>query len=365
MSLPTVLFLTPHAALSGSAIGVLELVRWYATHGGRGRVLIGQDGPLLPQFRSLMPTYLWPQVANNKRVEQDILGDTTLIYCHSLGASGIVRQLLTTTPRPVVIGVRELSYVVEQIADRAFMTQLPARAWYAVASQVVADYLTMTWQVPRERVRVVYEGIRSDERTISERALVRARLRAELGIAGELLVMGMGTVEWRKGADFFLTLGQWLQARPLPVQLVWVGAALETRYLTEILHDLDKLGLRGTVRFIGPRVNARDYLLAADVFTLLSREDPYPLVVLEAAEAHKPIVCFAASGGAPEFVTEATGVVVPYGQVDEFGVAVLALGADASWRQRLGHAAQQRVRMRHGVEQTAQALVDVFRAALA
>ena len=49
-----------------------------------------------------------------------------------------------------------------------------------------------------------------------------------------------------------------------------------------------------------------------DVLFLSSREDPYPLVVLEAAAFAKPAICFKDAGGAPEFVLQDAGIIVPY-----------------------------------------------------
>jgi L-malate glycosyltransferase len=52
-----------------------------------------------------------------------------------------------------------------------------------------------------------------------------------------------------------------------------------------------------------------DYLNLADGFVLTSREDPFPLVMIEAAWLGKPIVAFN-SGGVSEFVQPGMGTVV-------------------------------------------------------
>jgi glycosyltransferase involved in cell wall biosynthesis len=53
------------------------------------------------------------------------------------------------------------------------------------------------------------------------------------------------------------------------------------------------------------------YFAAFDVFALVSREDPFPVVCLEAASLGKPIVCFNSSDGEKEFVENDCGFVVP------------------------------------------------------
>jgi glycosyltransferase involved in cell wall biosynthesis len=87
-----------------------------------------------------------------------------------------------------------------------------------------------------------------------------------------------------------------------------------------------------------------------DVFALPSREDPFPLVMLEAATHGLPTVCFAQAGGAPEFVGADAGVVVPYLDVDAFAAACAALRDDPARRTALGLEARRRVGAEHGVE---------------
>ncbi len=50
-----------------------------------------------------------------------------------------------------------------------------------------------------------------------------------------------------------------------------------------------------------------------DILLLLSREDPYPLVTLEAANFSVPTICFKNAGGIQEFIEEfQCGISVDY-----------------------------------------------------
>jgi hypothetical protein len=82
---------------------------------------------------------------------------------------------------------------------------------------------------------------------------------------------------------------------------------------------------------------------------LLSTEDPYPLVVLEAAALGKPIVCFAGSGGAPEFVENDCGFVVPYLDLEAVAERIAELIEAPELRKRMGTAARMKVQSRHDV----------------
>jgi glycosyltransferase involved in cell wall biosynthesis len=52
-----------------------------------------------------------------------------------------------------------------------------------------------------------------------------------------------------------------------------------------------------------------------DIFFLSSREDPHPLVMIEASLNKIPIVCFANSGGGPNYVENDSRVIIPYSNI--------------------------------------------------
>jgi glycosyltransferase involved in cell wall biosynthesis len=77
-----------------------------------------------------------------------------------------------------------------------------------------------------------------------------------------------------------------------------------------------------------------------DVATLPSRDDPFPLVVVESMLLGKPVVAFDV-GSVRDQVGEG-GTLVPPGDVDAFAAAVLHLLTDESARTALGRAARAR-----------------------
>jgi len=76
--------------------------------------------------------------------------------------------------------------------------------------------------------------------------------------------------------------------------------------------DLDRANLSGRVYLIHKQKDYKPYFQLFDVFVMLSREDPFPLVNLESGLAGKPVLCFENSGGTPEYVKFGTGHTLPY-----------------------------------------------------
>lgn len=118
-------------------------------------------------------------------------------------------------------------------------------------------------------------------------------------------------------------------------------------YFQELCYDVKNLGLQEYVRFLGVQPNPLDYFAACDVFTLVSREDPFPLVCLEAASVGKPIVCFDGAGGEKEFVEDDCGFVVPYLDIEAMATKVISLLNSPELCQSFSQRAKQKVRQRH------------------
>jgi glycosyltransferase involved in cell wall biosynthesis len=85
------------------------------------------------------------------------------------------------------------------------------------------------------------------------------------------------------------------------------------------------------------------YYALYDVFALTSREEPFSVSMLEAAQCGLPIVCFADAGGAPDLVGDDAGVIVPYLDIDAMARACLELIGNKGLSERLGATAKEKV----------------------
>src|SRR5262249_46474149 len=133
---------------------------------------------------------------------------------------------------------------------------------------------------------------------------VRAALRSEAKIIG-----GVGTVASYKGTDLFIAVA--LRIRQLlPLQrlrFIWIGVEQHPDVRRLLEHDIERAGLTGVVDLLGETQDPTAFFNSLSLFLLPSREDSWPLVMLEAAAAGVPIVCFQRSGGAEEFVANGGG----------------------------------------------------------
>ena len=114
---------------------------------------------------------------------------------------------------------------------------------------------------------------------------------------------------------------------------------LETRCRAEA----DRLGLSGSVRWLGWLSDTRPLLARMDLVALPSSWEGMPNVILEAMACGKPAVA-ANVGGCAELIVEGeTGFLVAPGDEAALAERIVLLLRDAALRRRLGAAARQRV----------------------
>ena len=100
--------------------------------------------------------------------------------------------------------------------------------------------------------------------------------------------------------------------------------------------EVAELPLKDVVHFVGEKPNVTQYFQASDVFVLPSREDPFPLVMMEAGLYRNPVICFDGAGGAPEFVEQDAGFVIPSFDVGKMADKIVELLRSPELRNRMG-----------------------------
>lgn len=349
-----ILFVSHDAQRAGAQLVLLTLVRWLKQHTRLDLALLClQGGPLLPAFQSLLPTAVLPSDATEAEVRQTVSSllpaGPDLVYGNTVVAARIYPALAPLNA-PIVTHVHELgSSIREYAADAVDQAVAHSSAFIAVSS-AVARHLREVYGVPPARCFLAHAFVPSETLRTPELSDRRA-LRDQLGLDREAFVVvgcGLG-MPFRKGADLFIEVGAAvLEQTTASVKFYWVGgfdpAARDPEHGSWAAHlrKLRNRRLREHIRFLGFRDRPQDYFAAADLFLLTSREDPFPLVMMEAAAAGLPIVCFDDSGGGPEFGGSSAGSVVPHGDTAAMAREVVALLSDNSRRLALGRGARQR-----------------------
>jgi glycosyltransferase involved in cell wall biosynthesis len=169
------------------------------------------------------------------------------------------------------------------------------------------------------------------------------------------VVVNLASIQERKGTDLFVqTAIKVCQVHP-SVEFIWLG---DGRPFGTWQTDIERAGLQGRILFPGYVEAAHLILRRASVLFLSSRDDPFPLSVLEAMCLARSIVTFGV-GGAPEALA-GHGAIVPPFDTNAAAQAILAI-LDRAPAQRLNLALRERYLALYTPERFAARLDAVIR----
>lgn len=378
---PRILFLCHSASRNGATILLLHLIQWLRPRvDWEIEVLVNGRGPLVNEFRSIVRTNVLrnpasllgsiPEVWRNglqRFIERRYLDAVLmgrrfdLVYANTSAAWPQVLSLRERAPA-LLWHIHELEYVLRLSMGKARINQtFPLASRFVATSKAVFDVLSGECNVPREKIDVIYGSVPFLQLGQEERRSRRQRILAKLNWPDDVFVVGgCGTLGWRKGTDLFLQVAHAVarQTGYEKVRFLWVGGEAEGQESLVFAHDAQALKLADRTFRIPTTADASEFYDAMDVFALTSREDPFPLVMLEAAASSLPIVCFADTGGGPEFVGEDAGLTAPYADTAVFAAHIMTLYDLPSLRERLGVAASNKVKAHHGMDSLGQKVLQ-------
>lgn len=331
------------AHLNGAQINLLNMARCFKRELGVKVVIVLLDGgPLLPKYEQLGRTVVLGKEEGWERALVDLaehyakLG-TQKAICNT-AVTGDAVAILREAGYKVVSLVHELPSVIETYRLQPQCWRIADRSDYIVfASRIVRDHFTERFWPSSSKTVVAPQGIVRNPHH-SRREQMRAEIRAECEFPEDaLIVMGCGFGDTRKGIDLFVQMAAEVRrlSTEQPVRFIWVGD-LEGGIGPYVRADIRRLGLEDELVITGYTEEPSRFYIAADVFALTSREDPFPSVVMEAFEAGVPVVAFDGGGGYVDIVDARTGGLVPYLDVGAMARKVHALLSNKNALNEIG-----------------------------
>lgn len=143
----------------------------------------------------------------------------------------------------------------------------------------------------------------------------------------KILIGGSGFVSERKGVDLFIQVAyQILQqiSSVHEIEFKWIGAIsnVQENQYNSLLNDL---GLVDYFTFSGEYSDVNSFYKEADIFLMTSREDPFPLVCIEAGSYGIPIFLFDGATGTQEVMTDLEYLISPQFDTKDMANKVIAL----------------------------------------
>ncbi|MDJ1502653.1 glycosyltransferase family 4 protein [Xanthocytophaga agilis] len=385
--LNSILFVSHEASRTGAPIVLLHFLKWLKQNTNIYFViLLKKDGELRSEFEAIAPTYLYPfpytplnglkgKVIGNwntyiglpnyyknlkKALEAHNIG---LIYANSI-ESGKLLHFLSFLNCRVITHVHELEYAfhfTQKYNDpENFNYLFEYTNHYIAVANVVKKNLVEQHKIKEQVVDIVYEFV-PDNITLTSNS---SKIKQSLNIPDDAFIVGLsGTMDLRKGFDLLIQLVKevYSQISTKDIYFIWVGGNFDSEYYFVANMDAERTNVNKFIRLIGPQKDPISYFSCFDIFTLLSREDPFPLVCLENALLSKPIICFEGGGGMPELVEENAGFVVPYLNISSMAQKIIYLKQNPSIRYTFGENAKKKVAHKYITSACAPQILNIIK----
>lgn len=229
------------------------------------------------------------------------------IYANSVVSMDMAVKLTAFLPlKPKLIcNVHELPTIID-IEMPSFTAVSLKFDLFLAGSFLVANALHEKYNIPESKIKVFY-----DFTDLSDLPNI---IPKEDNLP--LVIGGMGTTHWRKGNDLFILIAIFIKKNysDLNISFLWIGGKPPIEKII-LENDLEKSGLNNSyLKFVDASVDYKAMYQEMDVFLLPSREDPFPLVAIEAAACGLPLITFDKATGINEIMekNKGGGFIVPY-----------------------------------------------------
>lgn len=339
---PSIIFVSHEASRTGAPTVLLSMLRWIkATTDIQFGIVIGADGPLRSEFEALAPCFLmdkYPREIKKEKLREFCGLNVQVVYLNTI-VSGIYGAYLTFLNAKFITHVHEMENVFVLFED-AFKGLLSFCSDFIAVSEGSVNAIERRVKNKDINITRIPPFVDSFEGEADPASLQSGPQMP--------VIYACGTLEARKGPDLFCDVAERLiEQGCTQFKMKWIGP----KATFDLAAEIARRGLGTHVEWLGPQPNPRRLFLDGAVFLLPSREDPFPLVCLEAAERGLPVICFDDRAGSMHtFVEMDAGVVVDHLNTDAMADAIKLLLEDVELRRALGHRAKQKMAERHLTE---------------
>ena len=243
-------------------------------------------------------------------------------------------RLLSTAHAWVMLGLRGELYRRIDLFLMRFFDHLIAVS-HATKAEMVAGGL------PDDHITVIHNAIDTLDWSPAH---TTTTIREELGLQKAFPVIGyIGRIAPEKDLETWLRAAAIIAAKYHAARFVLVGDGRGNDTQSRLERLARKLDIAQQVIFLGYRSRLQPVYAAFDLFLLSSRREGLPNCILEAMAMGLPVVTTDVAGVKELVVDGETGFVLPQGDFQGLGHAMLRLVRDDQDLQRMGKAGRVRI----------------------
>lgn len=202
--------------------------------------------------------------------------------------------------------------------------------------------------ISSEKVVRIYNGIELDQYSPETNKHARRRIREELGLIGDSVLIGaIGRLVWQKGFKYLINaMPEILKFHP-DSKILIVGEGPLREKLGAVSRELR---VSNKIIFAGFRTDVKEILSAIDIVVIPSLLEGFPMITLEAMAMAKPIVATKIDGIKEQIEDGKTGIFVPPKDPLALSSAVAAIMQNYRLATNIGLHARKKVEDYFSVE---------------
>jgi len=372
-----ILLVSHQATLTGAPRVLADLGRAAAQMGANVVFLFVEGGNELESYSRIGPVYLLSQFNNSfEYAVRSIISthDPRVAVFNTITTTRYAEVLKSLDPNVMCIGwIHELPTVINSFfggretvvnahtyCDKLAFGSDYVRQQFAVEYGLDSDSLYVLpyiWKMP------ILSGT---AKVIDNQAMPTTNIVDVSNAENTILLLGCGTAEPRKGLDIFIRVAHQVlencnKEYRSRIKFAWYGCPpYSDNYVDFCKFDAKRLGIDEFIEFKPVSGEFAERLAQATAFLLTSREDPYPLVILDSMANGVPFVCFEDAGGAASIAKSGPGIAIPYGDEHLFAESINYLIDNPTKREQLGRAGKKKVILDHNKRHVLEIFVDLL-----
>lgn len=351
-----ILFINHSLEKTGAPMVLYYFLEWIKNNKPQVKTILFslQDGSLNEMFSSVVDRHVVNAYSSNvvsrtlrllkrkigfDKLNKDFVYDSVIksiaegesydvIYLNTVVGIETAIEIKKKNPKTrLIIHVHELADSIRYYAPDLTIQD----AWvdeYIAVSNLVKKSLVEKLGIEASKISLVYEFSKFDEISNFNKPINETKI----------IIGGAGLASERKGIDLFIEVAYWLKNYlDKPFEMHWLGK-MDAIAMDKYMRLAEAKGVKEEIKFLGFTNDVASYYLSLDLFLMTSREDPFPLVCIEAANYQVPIFCFKNATGTQEVIEEFNELIIPAFDTEKMAINISKLLENESRYQdiRLG-----------------------------
>jgi len=333
-----ILFITHDLSLSGAPISIFNIAKYIKNQGNFVTVMSPSEGPLIVDYMEQnIPLIIEGSLYQNiHTLTQKIISNFDIIICNTIISWPLV-HICKSMGLTVVWFIHESNAGLEMAdSDYNIAEAFKLADIVAFPSQYTAK-LYEKFKVDNN-FRVLYQGVEDLQLAKTDNSF------------NKLTILNIGSIESRKGQDLLVRSILNLPEKYLDlIDVFLVGRILNKNYnlkLKKLIKNHGNIHLMGQVN----KKKLNELLAVTDIYVCTSRDEAFPITILEAMSRSKAIISFDVGGISEMFDNGVNGIVIPFGDTKKITEYIMKLFDDREYRLSLGLNAYKKFKDNYTIE---------------